>query len=188
MNSPIDRRGFLKVTGSAAALAVVGGSGLLLKGCSTGKDYDLVIAGGHVYDGTGAPPVPADIGLVGDRIKAVGKIPGRRGRTVVDAAGKAVAPGFIDVHNHTDIGLLANPKAESAVRQGVTTLISGNCGYSPFPVPDDVFEESRAVAKAQAGVDWDWRDLGGFFSRLEKSGTAVNYATLVGHGSVRGRS
>ncbi len=188
MRSTIDRRGFLKATGSAAALAAVGGSGLLLKGCAAGKDFDLVIAGGLVYDGRGGPPVQADIGVSGDRIKAVGKIPGRRGRTVVEASGKAIAPGFIDAHDHTDIGLLANPKAESAVRQGVTTLISGNCGYSPFPVAPDIAEDLKHSAKAQGEVEVDWSDIRGFFARLEKSGLAVNYATLVGHGQVRGEA
>ncbi|MCX6565242.1 MAG: D-aminoacylase [Candidatus Aminicenantes bacterium] len=186
MGQTINRREFLKHSGSVAAVAALSGGGVLLQGCTAGKDYDLVVAGGLVYDGLGGAPVRSDIGISGSRIKAVGKIPGRRGRAVVEAAGKAVSPGFIDVHDHSDIGLLANPRAESAVRQGVTTLMSGNCGSSPFPVADDVLEELKSVARTEFDVDMDWRDLGGFFARLEKSGTAVNYATLVGHGAVRG--
>jgi len=186
MKSTIGRREFLKTAGSAAAAAALGGGGLILQGCSTGKEYDLVVAGGLVYDGLGGDPIRADIGISGSRIKALGKIPGRRGLAVVEAAGKSVAPGFIDVHDHSDLGLIANPKAESAVRQGVTTLISGNCGSSPFPVADEVLEEGKAVAQSEFGVDVDWRDIGGFFARLEKGGIAVNYATLVGHGEVRG--
>jgi len=186
MSGEIERREFLKSAGSAAAWTALGGGGLLLQGCSAGKEYDLVITGGLIYDGSGGAPFPADIGVAGDRIKAVGKIPGRRGKAVIEAAGKAVAPGFIDAHDHSDIGLLADPRAESAVRQGVTTLISGNCGSSPFPIADEVLEESKSAAKALLGVDVDWRDISGFFGRLEKGGTAVNYATLVGHGDVRG--
>ena len=187
MNPTINRRDFLKTAGSAAAWTTLsGGGGLLLQGCSAGKEYDLVVTGGLVYDGLGGAPVRADIGIAGERIKAVGKIPGRRGRAVVEAAGKAVAPGFIDVHDHSDIGLLANPRAESSIRQGVTTLISGNCGASPFPVAAEVLEELKSVARTEYDVEMDWRDLGGFFARLEKGGTAINYATLVGHGAVRG--
>lgn len=187
MNRNLNRREFMKTAGSAAALATLsGGSGWLLQGCSAGKEYDLVVAGGLVYDGRGTPPVLADVGILGDRVKAVGKIPARRGRLVIEAAGKTVCPGFIDVHDHSDLGLLADPRAESAVRQGVTTLISGNCGSSPFPIADEVLEETKAAAKSEFGIDVDWRDISGFFARLEKGGTSVNYATLVGHGPIRG--
>jgi len=187
MKRNVNRREFLKTAGSAAALATLsGGGGWLLQGCSAGKEYDLVIVGGLVYDGRGTPPVPADIGILGDRIAAIGKIPARRGRIVVEAAGRAVCPGFIDVHDHSDLDLLADPRAESAVRQGVTTLISGNCGSSPFPIADEVLEETKSVAKSEYGINVDWRDLSGFFARLEKGGTSVNYATLVGHGPIRG--
>lgn len=187
MKRTISRREFIKTAGPAAALAALSaGGGPLLQGCAAGKEYDLVIAGGFVYDGSGTPPAEVDIGVAGDRIAAVGRIPARRGRTVVEAAGRAVSPGFIDVHDHSDLELLADPRAESAVRQGVTTLISGNCGSSAFPVADAVLEESRAAAASEFGIDMDWRDISGFFARLEKNGTAVNYATLVGHGPIRG--
>jgi N-acyl-D-amino-acid deacylase len=119
-------------------------------------------------------------------IKAVGRISASRGRAVVEAKGLAVAPGFIDIHDHTDLGLLADARAESAVRQGVTTLISGQCGSSLFPLADEIMEEVRSNAKTQYGVDVDWRDLKGLLARLEKAGTAVNFATLSGHGSLRG--
>jgi N-acyl-D-amino-acid deacylase len=188
MSRTIKRRDFLKNAGSAATLAALGGGSLLLKGCAAGKEYDLVVSGGLVYDGLGSAPIRADIGISGARIKAVGKIPGRRGRAVIEASGKAVAPGFIDVHDHTDIGLLANPRAESAVRQGVTTLVSGNCGSSPFPIAPEILEDLKHSAKAQGDVEMDWTDIRGFFARLEKSGIALNYATLVGHGQVRGEA
>ena len=186
MSREIDRREFLKSVGTAAAAASLGGAGLILQGCAAGKDYDLVIKGGLVYDGLGGDPFEADIGVSGERIKTVGPIPGRSGRIVVEAAGRIVTPGFIDVHDHSDLGLLANPRAESAVRQGVTTLISGNCGSSPFPVAEEMLEELKSVARSEFDVEMDWRDLRGFFTRLEKGKTAVNYATLVGHGAVRG--
>jgi len=183
---PMTRRRFLEESGRAAAAASLAGGGLLLAGCSTGKDFDLVIKGGVVYDGLGNPAAAADIGIAGARIKAIGKIPASRGRGDIDARDLAVSPGFIDVHNHTDIDLLANPKAESAVRQGITSLVSGNCGSAPFPLADAVFEEERASARKIFEVDITWRDLRGFFARLEASGTALNYGTLAGHGTLRG--
>ncbi len=186
MSRPISRRQFLSRTGTAAAAATLAGAGPLLQGCAAGKKYDLVIAGGLVYDGLGGAPVTADIGIVGRAIKDIGRIPASRGRSAVEARGLAVCPGFIDVHDHSDYGLLADPKADSAVRQGVTTLISGQCGSAPFPLAEAVLEEVRSNAKSQLGVDVDWRDLKGFLARLESGGMAVNYATLSGHGSLRG--
>jgi len=182
----ITRRTFLAESGRAVAAASLAAGGLVLRGCAAGKDFDLVVKDGLVFDGSGAPAAAADIGIAGGLIAAVGKIPASRGRAVIEARGLAVSPGFIDVHNHTDMDLLANPKAESAVHQGITTLISGNCGSSPFPIADAIFEEEKADAKAIFGIELTWRDLGGFFARLEESGTAVNYGTLIGHGAVRG--
>ena len=181
----IKRREFLKGSLKAAALISTAGSGLLLKGCASGKDYDLVIAGGTVYDGSGGPPVRADIGVAGDAIKRVGKIRTSRAKAVIEADGLAVAPGFIDVHEHTSVELLVNPKAESAVRQGVTTLVSGNCGDSIFPLTESMAEEAGRTLLADYGLDLNWKDAGGFFDRLGGSGMAVNYSSFVGQGTIR---
>jgi N-acyl-D-amino-acid deacylase len=186
MSQTITRREFLGTGGKAALAASIGGSSLLLKGCATGKDYDLVLKGGIVYDGLGGPGRAADIGIAGDSIKAVGSISASRSAAVLDVSGLAVAPGFIDVHDHSDLCLLANPRAESAVRQGVTTTISGQCGFSPFPIADAVLEDVKESGRAVYGVEVDWRDLPGFFGRLERGGLAYNYGTFVGHGAVRG--
>ena len=104
----------------------------------------------------------------------------------MEARGLAVSPGFIDVHDHTDVGLLVNPKAESAIRQGVTTLVSGQCGGSPFPIADREFDETRQALADEYGLELDWRDIRGFLGRLERAGVALNYTTFVGHGTVRG--
>jgi len=177
----VTRRDFLRKAGLAAA----GGCGILLKGCAKKTSYDLVIKDGYVIDGQGNPGVVADVGIIGDSIALLGKIPSSRAMAVLRAKGLAVAPGFIDVHNHTGIELLVNPKAESAIRQGITTLISGQCGSSPFPISDEGFEELREENKAEYGVDVDWKSVQGFLSRLERSGMALNYSTFVGHGTVR---
>jgi len=185
MSHTISRRAFIKTTSTAAAVGL-GGCGLLLKGCATGKKYSVVIKNGLIYDGRGGVPFTADIGISGGIIQDVGKISASRGKLVIDASGLSVCPGFIDVHDHTDVGLLINPKAESAVRQGITTLISGNCGSSPFPIAEGIFEEVRSNYKEVYGLDLNWSDLNSFFSRLEEKGFSVNYGTLIGHGSVRG--
>jgi len=83
---------------------------------------------------------------------------------------------------------MVNPKAENKIRQGVTTEISGNCGYSPFPIADSVWEEIRVQIKKEYEIELDWNDIQGFFKRLKKRGMAFNYATLLGQGSLRGGS
>ena len=90
--------------------------------------FDVVIRHGRVVDGTGSPWFPADVGIAGGRIAAVGRLDGAVAGQEIDAARLVVAPGFIDVHDHSDFTLLAGPDAASAVHQGVTTLVPGNCG------------------------------------------------------------
>src|SRR3954467_13094237 len=96
--------------------------------------YDLLIRNGLLFDGAGNAGVPGDVAIAGGRIAAIGRnIPGE-GARIIDAAGLAVAPGFIDIKTHSDFTLPINPKAESKVRQGVTTEIIGHCGFSVAPV------------------------------------------------------
>jgi N-acyl-D-amino-acid deacylase len=182
----ITRRRFLGETARAVAAASVVGGGLVLNGCSSRKDFDLVIKDGLVYDGLGNPGLVTDIGISRDLIKYLGKISYSRGRAVLEARGLAVAPGFIDVHDHSDVQLLVNPKAESAVHQGITTTISGNCGSSPFPIADEIFEQEKDSLKKRYEIDLTWRNIQGFFSRIEEKGIALNYGTLVGQGAIRG--
>jgi N-acyl-D-amino-acid deacylase len=150
------------------------------------KDYDILIVGGTVYDGLGNPGQTLDIAIKEDKIYKIGSCLGKdRTKTLIDASGLCISPGFIDPHSHTDVELLVNPKAESKIRQGITTEISGNCGFSMFPLSEANFEEKRKYTQEKYDVDIDWKDIGGFFRRLEERGIALNYATLVGHGSVR---
>ncbi|MCK9196847.1 MAG: D-aminoacylase [Syntrophales bacterium] len=152
----------------------------------TAKDFDLLILGGFVYDGLGRPGVETDLAVKGDRIAALSRgITPSQAKTVIDARGMAVAPGFIDPHSHTDIELLVNPRAESKIRQGVTTEISGNCGYTVFPLSRLNYEEKRRYCDEQYGVPLVWRDLQGFFEQLEQKGIALNYTTFLGHGTLR---
>jgi N-acyl-D-amino-acid deacylase len=179
------RRAFLQGALTTAAVASAGGAGILLQGCNKTRDLDLLIAGGLVYDGSGGPPVRTDIGVSGGAIRALGKLRRSRAAAVIEADGLAVSPGFIDVHDHTDTNILVNPKAESAVRQGVTTLVCGQCGSSPFPLTDEGRAEMSRELRQEAGVEVDWTDIRGFLRRIERAGTALNFSTFVGHGTVR---
>jgi N-acyl-D-amino-acid deacylase len=142
----------------------------------------VALTGGLIADGTGAEPTPGTVLVEGDRIAAV-LPPGATasGAEVIDATGNIVAPGFIDLHSHADFSLRTSPAAESQLAQGVTTLVSGNCGWSPFPVTD--LETLRAgTAFLGSQHDWSWNDLAGFAATLE---SAVNLALQVGHCTLR---
>jgi len=146
--------------------------------------WDLLIRGAEVVDGRGRERFRADVGVSGDAIAQVGG-PAAEAREVVEADGLVLAPGFIDIHAHSDDWLLINPQAESKALQGVTTEVGGNCGGSPGPMT----EESRRDAEqwlGRAGLRADWNTLGEFFARLEQRGLGINYACHVGHGRVRG--
>src|SRR5690606_25003646 len=185
----MDRRRFLRAAGAALGPALfVPGAAVPAFGGRAARSgaADLLLRGALVYDGTGAPPVEADVRVSGDRIAGVGARLAARGAPEVDLRGLAVAPGFIDLHAHTDLVLLVNPRAESKVRQGVTTEVAGQDGGSVGPVTEEAFERRRESYRQRYGVDLDFRDLGGFFRRLDTQGAAVNLASMVGAGTIRG--
>jgi len=133
---------------------------------------DTIIAGARIYDGSGGPAFATDLGIVGDRIALLGDLAEREAFARIDGTGLALAPGFIDVHSHSDELWLADGRCEGKIRQGVTTEIAGNCGSSVVPA-------------ATPGSGSPWRDLDDFFAGVERSGVALNVATLVGLGSTR---
>lgn len=179
------RRTFLRRTGLAGAGAAVGGLGGMLDGCAIAQNYDVIIRGGSVIDGTGAPPVIADVAIAGDRIVKIGPVRGT-GATTINASGKIVCPGFIDIHSHTDLSLLVNPRAESKIRQGVTTEVAGQDGSSLAPLTEDRLKSLRAGYGRRYGVDVDWTDFTGLFNTLEQQGIGVNFMSLAGQGTIRG--
>ncbi|MDO8476872.1 MAG: D-aminoacylase [Candidatus Rokubacteria bacterium] len=147
---------------------------------------DLKISGGQVLDGTGAPAVRADVGVTGDSITAVGDLSREPAGETVDAAELIVAPGFIDMHSHSDWRLFANRRAESKIRQGVTTEVVGNCGFSPAPVSDEFREDMQGFALyVGPGMDFSWRSVKDYLRRYEDDGLALNVAQLIGHGTLR---
>jgi N-acyl-D-amino-acid deacylase len=147
--------------------------------------WDLLIQQAQVVDGSGAPSFVADVAVRGDLIAQVGQVHERQARLVIDGAGLIVAPGFIDLHTHSDYTLLVNPLAESKVRQGVTTEVIGNCGTSPAPLGEDGYPIVRARMAQQYQLDVTWRSFGEYLERLAEAGVAVNVVPLVGHGAVR---
>jgi N-acyl-D-amino-acid deacylase len=130
--------------------------------------YDLVITNGTIIDGSGSNGIRADVGIRGGRIVALGDLHGAQGRRTIDATGLTVTPGFIDMHNHSDDTLLAEPNCESMIRQGVTTMILGE-------------GESQGPVKAGSRP---WTTLGGYFSYVEGKGVATNIASYVGQTQV----
>ena len=98
-----------------------------------GKMFDTLILHGTVVDGTGGPSYRGDVGISGGRVAAVGRLAEAQSRRKIDARGCVVAPGFIDIHGHSDLTLLEDPGGESKAYQGVTTEVTGNCSFSPFP-------------------------------------------------------
>ncbi len=148
--------------------------------------FDVVIRGGRVLDGTGAPWRVSDIAVRRGKIARIGHLGKAQADRVIDAAGRYVAPGFIDIHTHSDIGILVEPTGESAVRQGVTTHVIGNCGDSPAPISERYRELAvrRFEYYAQAR-NWSWSTYGEYLDFMERQGVGINIAGLVGHGSVR---
>lgn len=141
-------------------------------------EYDLIIRGGKIVDGSGNPWFYGDVAVKGDRITAIGRVAGDAGR-VIDASGLVVAPGFIDIHSHSDWTLLEDGNAESKIRQGVTTEVLGESGSAgPFKgklVPRPVSVRNQAV---------QIRALGEYFEAVERSGVSVNVASYVGQGNI----
>ena len=149
---------------------------------------DIKISGGTIYDGSGLPGIAADIGIIGDSIETVGDLTNAEAALNIDATGKAVTPGFIDLHTHSDASFLIDPLADSKLTDGVTLELIGNCGMS-FCAPlygaaKDMLQE-RLSRGGSGSFDVDWNDFDGYLNALERSGSTINIITQVGHGTVR---
>ena len=148
--------------------------------------FDLLFKNAKVVDGTGAPWYIADVAVKGDKIAKIGKICESLASKVVDAKGYVLSPGFIDSHSHSDYGILRHKLNESRILQGITTELGGDCGSSPMPiVPERRALLEKAVDFLNDGIKLDWTDAKGYLDTVEKNGTSVNFAMMVGHGSIR---
>ena len=142
--------------------------------CSDQPEFDLVVSGGTVIDGSGTEARRADVGIKGDRIAAIGNLGDRTTATVIDATGKLVAPGFINLLSRSGVTLLADGLAESHLRQGITTDILG--AQSPAFWTPTTADEATLRSR---GVRFDWTGPKGYFDKLQARGTAVNVGTFV---------
>ena len=173
-------------TGSASLI------GLLLAACSIPlsfardlppPDFDVIIEHGRIVDGTGAPWYAADLGIRSGRIAAIGELSHARAKRRIDAAGRIVAPGFIDMLGQSELTLLVNPHVPSKIFQGITTEITGE-GDSVAPVNEAIAKQGAATF-AHYQIKQDWADFAGYFARLEKQGIGINLASYVGATTVR---
>lgn len=177
--APYSRRDFLAATGAALAAAACAPA----VRTPSRREYDLIIRGGMVFDGTGIAATESDVGIVGGRVAAIAPSLRDSARLVLDARGLAVAPGFIDIHSHADGLLLQDPRAESVIRQGVTTAVVGQDGSSRgVTAGDDDVPSARAVQPVARRP----RSLTEFFDAVDALPSAINIASMVGLGSVRG--
>jgi len=148
---------------------------------------DVLIRGAQMFDGTGAPGRAADVAIQGGRIAQLGDCHGVQAERIIDATGQVVAPGFIDIHTHSDVSLLQDGRGQSKITQGVTTEVTGNCGFSPFPINP---QQMQLHLDLLAGIGDDaleltWTDVEGYRQEAERRGIALNIAPLVGHGALR---
>ena len=147
------------------------------------EEYDVLIRNGHIVDGAGGPWYSADIGIRGDRVVAIGKLDGAQAKKVVDATGRIVSPGFIDMLGQSETALLIDNRSLSKLSQGITTEITGE-GGSIAPQNEKTLTPLKEFLD-KYHLTFDWTTLDGYFERLEKSGTPINLATYVGAAQVR---
>jgi N-acyl-D-amino-acid deacylase len=145
--------------------------------------FDVVITHGHIIDGTGSPWYSGDVGIRDGRIAAIGNLAGAQTKRTIDAQGKVVSPGFIDMLGQSELTILVDPRLPSKIFQGITTEITGE-GNSVAPVNDAMLAADRAGYE-HLHITPDWHTLRQYFARLEKQGMGINLATYVGATSVR---
>lgn len=149
--------------------------------------YDILIRNGTIVDGTGKKKYSADVAIKDGKIVKIGKMKWTRGKKEIDAVGKVVSPGFIDMHNHSDSywRIFLEPKLLSLVYQGVTTIVGGNCGASIAPLSSGKIIESVQKWADIKEVNVNWLSMSEFRHEMEQKKMCLNFATLVGHGTLR---
>jgi len=147
---------------------------------------DLLFKNARIVDGSGAPWFRGDVAVRKDRIVRAGGFHNRRAKRVVELEDNFIAPGFIDIHSHSDLLLLIDPRAESKIRQGVTTEVVGHCGWSASPLLGDTLQEvQREWESYSSEGKIGWKTTGEYLARLDQARPALNVAALVGHGILR---
>src|SRR5262245_22937926 len=142
---------------------------------AAGSGFDIVIRNGHIVDGTGSPWYSGDVGIIDGKIAAIGNLSDAEAKSIIDAKGKVVAPGFIDMLGQSELTILVNPHLPSKIYQGITTEITGE-GGSIAPLTDALVKADR-IFYDHMKITPDWRSLSEYFARLEKRGIGINFAT-----------
>src|SRR5580698_6948848 len=145
--------------------------------------FDLIITNGHIIDGTGSPWYSGDVGIRDGKVAAIGNLASAPRKRTIDATGKGVAPGFIDMLGQSELSILVEPRLPSKIYQGITTEITGE-GDSVAPLNDAIIRANHEFYR-HYGVTPDWRTLREYFTRLEKQGIGINLASYVGATQVR---
>jgi N-acyl-D-amino-acid deacylase len=154
----------------------------LTAACAAAPQYDIVIRHGTVYDGTGVPGTVEDVGIRGDQIAAIGALGRARGRQEVDASGLAVAPGFIDMLNHSETALIADGRSQSGIRQGVTLAVFGESSMGPL---SDQMKRDMKARQGDIKFDITWTTLGEYLDMLAARGVSTNVASFVSASTIR---
>jgi N-acyl-D-amino-acid deacylase len=147
--------------------------------------FDILFKQAKIADGMGTKIFQADLGVRGDRIEELGDIPEAQAHRVIPCHGFILAPGFVDMHGHSDYHLLVRPEADSKILQGVTTEITGNCGYSAAPVRGQLAKERAESYKSIFNLDLEFQSLEEYLEQLESLKPAINVAPLVGYNTLR---
>ena len=153
--------------------------------------FDLIIKGGCVMDGTGKKGFLADVGVTGDKVTAIGDLSHAQAKKTLDATGKVVAPGFIDMHTHSDFSFIYDPKADAKLYNGVTTEVTGNCGIGPAPTNNKNrqllidYLGTRLVGSMPVKLTLPWNSFAEYCDTFKKTVPALNIAPLLAQGCIR---
>lgn len=153
--------------------------------------FDIIIKGGNVIDGLCDKSYKADVGIVGDKIEAVGNLKDMESKILINASGKTVAPGFIDIHTHSDMSLIYDPKSSSKIYDGVTSEVIGNCGIGVAPICDERKKEliaylgTRLIGTIPVKLELPWNTMEEYLDYLRQNPTATNVIPLVAQGAIR---
>ena len=179
MTRKMSRRRFLKISAAVTAATAISGVSCF------SSDFDIIIVGGTIFDGSGTAGFPGDIGIRGGKIVAIGDLKDRSAARKIDAAGLVVAPGFIDFHSHSDDELLLGGEAQSKIRQGVTLEVLGQDGGSYAPLNEKMREQMRKRMRNRYDIEIDWTDFQSYFLTLEQRGMICNALSMLGQGTLR---
>ena len=172
----------MKAKAAAMIFLFIGAICILSALAFDGVDFHIILKNGKIINGTGNPWFYADIGIKDGKIKTIGNLEDTKAEKILDASNLVISPGFIDIHDHSDGGIVKEPQANQKVKQGVTTVMVGNCGTCMAPLT----EITKDMIKNREGIDPTWTSMGEYLDTLEKNGMAINLASLVGLGTLRG--